>query len=117
MRPTGGLVHEGGPNGPIIIALVHFPLNHLVAVDGVFAQPLHINRSTWRFSDLEPTLWLLFWVDDEEILDLLVINLEHGELNLILNGLIFLRAGIDSSENFVTGDRYNTFIASIANLY
>jgi len=81
MGATGSLVHESCANTPAGIPLIHFFLNGFIGIHGVFAQPLDIYLSI-IFPDFQS---FLVFTSDEQILNFLIVNFQHTELNLISN--------------------------------
>lgn len=110
--PTRGLIHESGSNRSGIKTFVHFLGNHGVGVYRVLRQALHIYSATLALTNLETSR--NFRVG-EEILHLLVVNLKHGELDLVLD--IWVRVSLYSFEDLVTRNGNNTPVCSIADLH
>ena len=63
-------------------------------------------------SDFESACWPLLLVFQKQILDPLVIDLKHRELDLIF--IIRIVIGLDSSEDFITRLRHNAFVFAVA---
>ena len=64
-------------------------------------------------TNFQPALGPAAWIN-QEVLDLLVIDLNHGELHLVGLGLIGLCA--DALKDLRAGNRNNTHIGTVANL-
>ena len=88
--------------------------DHLVGVDRVFTQALDVHSATLALSNFETSWVLLIGVDDEEILDLLIVDFQHGELNLELTCLISVLR--NPFENFIAGNWHDTSIFAITHL-
>lgn len=64
------------------------------------------------FSDLKTSTWSFVWVD-KQILYSFVVNLKHGELDLVCGVLVLV--SLNTIENFVTRYRHNSFVGAITN--
>ena len=79
-------------------------------------QALDINGSTWSFSDFETTLWLLLWIGNQQVLNLLIVNFKHGELHLELGVITFICITLgDPPENLITSNRNNALVGAVPN--
>jgi len=80
--PAGTSVHLGETDGSVPAPLVHLSLDLLVAVHGVLAQSVDVHAHHFMISYLEPSQRSLL-DGNQEILDFLVVNLEHRNLHFI----------------------------------
>lgn len=78
----------------------------------MLAQPLHVNCSALALSDLETALWLVLGID-KQVLYLLVVDLQHAELDLELD--IVCLVSSDSFEYFIACNWHNSFVRTVAN--
>ena len=76
-------------------------------------QVLHVNLTVRRLTNLEATCRSLNSIN-EQVLDALIVNLEHTELHLEL--LVGTRVHLDAFENLVARDGNNTPVSAVANL-
>ncbi len=88
----------------IIISLLHETLDHLVGIAGVFLEACNKDTVFIVFSDFKTANWTII-NRNQQILDFLIIDLHHAELDLVLLFLVlFVRA--DLFEDFLTDDGY-----------
>lgn len=110
MRSTRRLIHEGRPNAPAHLPLLHFLRYGFIGVDRVLRQALHVHLSFLQLPDLQ-TLWRRLLPAREQILDLLVVDLEHADLDLVLNVFVFV--GVDPFKDLITGLWNDTLVLAV----
>lgn len=113
MGPTWRRIHLSGTNWPVLLSLLHFFLDSLVAIHRVLAQVLHIHAQRLVLTDFQPALGPAARIN-QQVLDFLIINLDHGELHLVGLGLIGLYA--DALKDLWAGNGNNTDIRTVADL-
>lgn len=79
----------------------------------MLGQVLHVDLTVWRLTNLQATLRSLDRIN-EQVLDALIVNLQHTELHLEL--LVFIGVQFDAFENFIARDGNNALVGTIADL-
>lgn len=105
------LVHQSRCQWSVLGSFVHFFLDFGIGKDGIFIQTLDIDSQSLVLSDFKSIDWSLVGID-EQVLDLFVINLKHGDSHLILTLALFLEP-LDSLEELFASHRYNAFVGAI----
>ena len=113
MSPRRCSIHLGSANSPVLLALVHLLFNSLVTVYRVFSQALNVHAKLFVLAHLEATLGSLRWVN-EQILHLFIVDLNHGELDLVL--LIRGSTRPNTLKDLRARDRHDSDIGSVTNL-
>lgn len=106
-------VHVSRADGSVQRTLVNLSLDFCVATHRVKDGTLNVDALLGIFSDFESLLWSLLNLL-EEIMDLLVVDLNHGDLNGVLTVWVLRLAFLNSIENLFAGLRDDTLILAIA---
>jgi hypothetical protein len=78
----------------------------------MFAQAVNKDSQRLRFPNLETVVWSLLH-RDHQVLNLFVVDLAHHCNYFVM--FVFVCVCTDPLEDFVTGQRNNTFVLTIAN--
>ena len=113
MSSTRSLIHQSWPNRSIVVPFISLLGNHLVRINWMLRQPLNIDCTTLTFSYFQASCGFIIRIS-QQILNFLVVDFKHRKLNLILSIRILI--WVDSLENLITCNWYNTFVFLITNL-
>ena len=109
-----GRIHVGLTDGPVLISDRELAINSFVTVYGDVLNILYVYTSLRVLTNIK-TLLRPQVCPHEQILDTLVVDLNHRDCNTALNSLggVSLKAG-DTFENLVARPRHNSFVLTIA---
>lgn len=112
MSPWWACVHLSSCYRAIPSSFFHLLLNALISIYEMFTHPLNIYPQSFMLSNFMSFRWS-FCDRYEQILNFLVVNLHHWDLNFIL----FIRLSIISNtgKNLLATNRYNSFVTAISN--
>ena len=107
-------VHLGGRDRPVVVTLVVLFLDLIVGTNGNLRQAFDEDSGHSPFAHLESSLGSAVG-RREEILNVLVVNLQHAHRHLKLGDAIWLlRFRLDSREDLLAGTRHNSRVCPIA---
>ncbi|KAH9838116.1 hypothetical protein Tdes44962_MAKER08265, partial [Teratosphaeria destructans] len=95
-----GVVHLGGGGGAVHVAGLHEALDVLVAADLLVGEVLHVDAVLLALADLEVG-GLAAGAGGEEVLDVLVVDLEVGDVDVVGDAAVLL--GLDALEEAAAG--------------
>ena len=111
MGTGASLVHQGGSNSPILVSDIHVSFNFGKTRDGYLLCTFHVNADASALTNFEP-IFRSLGLFDKQILDFLVVDLEHGSSDL--EGLLFVTIGTDASKHFLASLGDYSLVDSVA---
>ena len=112
MRAGTGLIHKGGSDCSIFVSDVHVSFNLCETRDSHLLTALNVNANAAALTDFEALL-RPFGLLHEQILDLLVVNLEHRGGNL--KALLFVGVFADTTEHLLASLGDDSLVRPVAN--
>jgi hypothetical protein len=105
------LVHQCGSHSPILVSDIHVSFNFGKTGNGNLLSTFHVDTDASALTNFE-AFFRSLGLFDKQVLDFLVIDLEHGSGDL--EGLFFITICTDTSEHFLASLGDDALIYSIA---